>query len=470
MVRSGLRDARRALTPPAAAVLLLVSALLIGAGYGLGGGIAALATALSGGEPDPEPKVLDFVRLSPEHPAPASPLRSCSIEAAVAQPGALEFHGYAVNAETGEVLFERRSEEANPTASTMKLITAAAALTVLGPEERIPTRVYAGAEPGQVVIVGGGDATLATQPDTFYAGAPQLSELAAQVSAAWAQDPALAGTPITSVSADLSLFGGEQWHPSWNVSDRTEGYISPIASFMVDGDRSQPSQWVSPRSEQPAQRAAAAFAAALGLPPEAAAVNGTAPEGARLLGEVRSQPVRELVGYVLTHSDNDVAEALARLVAIRLGAGNAFDSIEAGSARAMSDLGLDASGLRLVDGSGLSGQNRVPAEFMVSLLQLIRSGAHGLDALIPLLPLSGLTGTLDDRFDPAASGVPGGAIQAKTGWIDEVYALAGYMTAADGSTITFAFYVVGQVTPANRDVLDQIAAQAYACGASLADW
>ena len=77
MVRSGLRDARRALTPPAAAVLLLVSALLIGAGYGLGGGIAALATALSGGEPDPEPKVLDFVRLSPEQPAPASPLRTC---------------------------------------------------------------------------------------------------------------------------------------------------------------------------------------------------------------------------------------------------------------------------------------------------------------------------------------------------------------------------------------------------------
>lgn len=462
---------RRALSAPSAVVLLIVAALLIAGGYGIGGGIAALASTLAGGEPAPAPKTLGFTRVTPAAPAaPAAP-RTCSIDAAVTQPGALDFHGRVMNAQTGEVLFDRQGELAHPTASTMKLITSAAAMTVLGPDHRIPTRVYAGSEPGQVIVVGGGDATLASGPGSIYADAAQLSELAAEVRSAWASDPELSATPISSIAIDLSLFGGPQWQPSWNQADRTDGYVSPIASFMVDGDRADPAQRVSPRSEQPAQRAGTAFASAMGLPASAVTINGiTAPREARLLGEVHSQPVRELAGYVLTHSDNNVAEALARLVAIELGAGNGFEAISPGNARAMSDLGLDVTGLELADGSGLSGSNRVPASFMVSLLQLIRSGAHGLDALIPLLPLSAQTGTLDDRFDPGLTGVPGGAIQAKTGWINEVYALAGYMTAADGSTLTFAFYVVGQVTPANRDVLDQITAQAYACGSGLADW
>ena len=66
--------------------------------------------------------------------------------------------------------------------------------------------------------------------------------------------------------------------------------------------------------------------------------------------------------------------------------------------------------------------------------------------------------------------VPAGAIRAKTGWISEVYSLAGYMNLPSGGQLTFAFFVVGTVQPANREQLDAISAAAYRCGEQLADW
>src|SRR5690606_27351931 len=117
---------------------------------------------------------------------------------------------------------------------------------------------------------------------------------------------------------------------------------------------------------------------------------------------------------------------------------------------------LDPTGLLAADGSGLSRDNRVTAELEVALLQLVGADEFGLGAILDHMPASGLTGTLDTRFDPGSSGVPGGAIRAKTGWIEEVYGLAGFIDAADGTKMTFAYYVVGTVQIANRDVLDSI--------------
>ena len=68
------------------------------------------------------------------------------------------------------------------------------------------------------------------------------------------------------------------------------------------------------------------------------------------------------------------------------------------------------------------------------------------------------------------AGLPPGTVRAKTGWIDEVYSLAGFMNTQDGGQITFAFFVVGKVSLPNRDVLDSIVTSTSQCGGQLANW
>ena len=462
------RERRRpAVTPLVAVIAILISALVVAGAFGASAAVAAFAAQSTGQLAPPAPKTLDLARPAPAAPAGAEQFRSCSIDDITSQAGALDFHGYAINSQTGEVLFDRRGAQPNPTASTLKLVVAAAALSVLGPDHRIPTRAYRGEIAGEVVLVGGGDPTLssfAPGQKTYYDGATaHLSELADQVRAK-------AGTTISSVSYDDSVFGGAAWHPSWNVQDRLDGYIAPVTGLMIDGDRAVPASLVSLRTEEPSQRAAASFADRLRLSTSAVLGSAKAPKGAELLGEVWSQPVSELVKYSLLDSDNNVSEALARLVAIELGAGNTFDAVNPAMQQAMTNLGLDGTQVLAIDGSGLSAGDRVTAHLEVALLQLVIGDRYGLGRMMQLLPASGLTGSLDTRFDPATSGVPGGAIRAKTGFIDQVYGLAGFIDSKDATKLTFAFYVVGKVSPANRDVLDGIAAAAYRCGDRLADW
>ncbi|MGH3305078.1 MAG: D-alanyl-D-alanine carboxypeptidase, partial [Streptosporangiaceae bacterium] len=65
------------------------------------------------------------------------------------------------NLATGQVLYASNASAGFTPASTNKLATAVAALKVLGPAARLTTRVVTGAGSGAVVLVGGGDPTLA---------------------------------------------------------------------------------------------------------------------------------------------------------------------------------------------------------------------------------------------------------------------------------------------------------------------
>ena len=464
--RPGPTRSRRAVPLALAIVAAVVVALMAVLGFLGGAGAAAVTTSIL--PPVHAPKTFDVARPAPPKPAAGQPFRSCSIDDITAQAGALTFHGYAINSQTGEVLFDRRSDDPNPTASTLKLVVAAAALAVLGPDYRIPTRVYEGELAGEVVIAGGGDPTLSSLAPgipSYYDGATAfLTDLASQTLTARGE------RAVTSVSFDTSRFGGEEWRTSWNEQDRLDGYVPPMTALMIDGGRVSPPALVSTRTDKPAEWAAASFATKLGLAPTAVLGSATVPAGAVPLAEVWSQPVSELIRYAVLDSDNAVSEALARLVAIEMGTGNTFDAINPAVVQAMQNLGLDTTGLLAFDGSGLSERNRVTAAMEVALLQRIGGDEFGLGRILDVLPASGLTGSLDTRFDPASSGVPGGAIRAKTGFIDDVYGLAGFIAAADGTKLTFAYYVVGKVQVPNRDVLDAIAAATYRCGGLLADW
>lgn len=407
----------------------------------------------------------------PADPLPAARLRTCSIADAARDPRLHAFQGRVVDARTGEVLFDRGGSRPSRTASVLKVLTTAAALHVLGPDYRLSTTVVRGASSGQVVLVGGGDVTLSRTPPgtvTAYAGAPHLATLAARVKAAWASDPATRGTPIREVVLDSSYFGGPAYHPSWGPSERTDGYMPRITALMVDGDRDDPAAKVSYRSTDPVQRAGKAFARLLGS--DVRTVRGEAPAGAALLGRVRSQPVSTLVQQSLIVSDNTLAETLARVTAIVSGAGNTFAAEQQGTVGALRSYGIDTSGIRIVDGSGLSPDDAVPPKYLTALFRLIRSREHSLGVVYDGLPISGRTGSLSyaDRFAGAAARADG-AVHAKTGWIDDGYTLAGIIDARDGTPLTFAFYALGPVTESTKLALDGLTADAWDCGGNLDD-
>jgi D-alanyl-D-alanine carboxypeptidase/D-alanyl-D-alanine-endopeptidase (penicillin-binding protein 4) len=406
----------------------------------------------------------------PAAPAAASRIRTCSV-AGPASDGRLEqFQGRAVNAATGEVLFDRGGSTPSRTASVLKVLTTAAALNVLGPDYRLTTKVVRGADPGTVVLVGGGDVTLSrtsSGTSTAYAGAAHLDDLAAQVRSAWNADPATAGTPISTVVLDASYFSGDAWQPSWNRKELYDGYMPEITALMVDGDRDSPGSNVSARSEDPVQRAGSAFADALG---GAGTVIGTAPAGAPVLGQVQSQPVSTLVRQTLIVSDNTIAEALARVTAIEAGAGSSFSSLQQGITAGLAAYGIDTSALRIVDGSGLSGDNAVPPSYLTSLFIQIHNRAGNLGALYDGLPVSGEAGSLSysDRFSGASSRADG-AVHAKTGWIDDGYTLAGTVDASDGTVLTFAIYALGDVDDDAKQAIDALAAAFWDCGDNLSN-
>lgn len=407
----------------------------------------------------------------PTAQAAAESLRTCSVTGLAADPRLGQMQARVVDAATGEVLFDRGGATASRTASALKILTAASALAVLGPDTRIATTVVRGDAPGSVVLVGGGDLTLSRLPsgqESFYEGAAHLDDLAAQVEAAWEADPATAGTPLTDVVLDASLFSGDTWQPSWNRKEQTDGYMPEITALQVDGDRADPTASTSTRGTDPVGRAGEAFAAELSGSPTVSI--GTAPSGGAVLGTVESAPVRTLVQQMLLVSDNAVAEMLARLVAIRTGSGSTFAAEQAGVLQGLAGYGIDTTGIAIADGSGLSDDNAAAPAYFTELLRKVHAREGELGIVLDGLPVSGRTGSLSypDRF-AGDNSIADGAVLAKTGWIDTGYTLAGVVNAQDGTALTFAVYALGDVSDSAKTAIDTLVTGFYRCGGSLSD-
>jgi len=338
-----------------------------------------------------------------------------------------------LDAGSGAVLLDRGAARPATPASTAKLTTAAAVLAVMRPDDRIVTRVVAGPRPGEVVLVGGGDPTLsaaAAGRPTGYEGAGRLADLAAAARRAGVRR-------VTRVVVDGSRYSGPPVAPGWNPDDIGSSFAAPVTAVAVDGGRASPGALL--RSTAPDLAAGRALAGLLGAP-AAAVVRGRAGPGARVLGEVWSAPVARIVEQMLLVSDNVLAEALARQVALAEGLPASFAGAAEAVHRVLGRLGLPIGGVRLVDGSGLSTSDRVPPAALAAVLRAAVSGGWPeLHALVPGLPVGGYDGTLHERYRTGPPTVAAGAVRAKTGSLDGVNALAGLVTDADGRLLVFAF-------------------------------
>jgi D-alanyl-D-alanine carboxypeptidase/D-alanyl-D-alanine-endopeptidase (penicillin-binding protein 4) len=320
--------------------------------------------------------------------------------------------------------------------------------------------VLAGAAPGEVVLVGGGDPTLAVNGTGSYPGAARLDRLAAQV------ETALGTTKPAKVLIDSSLFAGATTGPGWDSDIVSGGYGAPVTALMVDGGRTAatPDQ-TSPRSAAPDVAAGQRFAQQLGLP-AAAVARGTADPTAKQLGSVESPPLVDLVEYMLQHSDNVLGEALARQVALAKGQPATFEGGAAAARAVLASLGLPVTGLSLSDGSGLSRRDRLSPQLLTGLLALVAGGRYpDLWPVYTGLPVAGWSGTLAGRYASGTGKAAAGAVRAKTGSLTGTITLAGLVVDADGRLLAFALMAEGTGDgDAAEAALDRVAAALAGCG------
>lgn len=446
------------------------SALAKSIGIGLASGFAVLALLIGGlslANPAPtqiaQPTASQSVTETATPSATPTPsVEPCLVTQQASSANLPNLQALVVDASTMNVLYDIDGSKASPTASAVKLLTAAVALQTLGPDYRVTTRVYQDAtDPSVIYFVGAGDPTLSRVSSSVYKKAPRVSDLAKQITAA------ISGTQVSKIVVDSSLFKGEQWLSSWPKSERTLGYQSIASALQVDGDRSNPAKATSPRSKNPEQRAGEALRSALGEIASTAVIEpGVMPEGSREIASVKSQPMSSWISYLLKTSDNTLGEALARLSSVEQGKNGDYATIDAVFKQSLNTFGLDTTGLKIIDGSGEGTNNAVPPTFMIALMKQIADEQNGLAVIKKNLPISGKTGSLAWRFT-GANKVAVGAVHAKTGWITKGYTLVGYLDARDGSRLLFAVYSLGQVSSKTPAAIDTLVTGFYKCGLAL---
>jgi D-alanyl-D-alanine carboxypeptidase/D-alanyl-D-alanine-endopeptidase (penicillin-binding protein 4) len=390
---------------------------------------------------------------------PTAAASSAELAPAVAQmPEGEQLSGLVVDVRTGRTLWSLDPQALMAPASTIKLLTAAAALDVLGPEHRLTTTTR---EVGHTVfLVGGGDPTLVpTATSALPATYPRPATLAVLAARTAAALPP--GRPIR-LRVDTSAWSGPTLAPGWSEDDVTDGNVTPPTALEIDGGRLHPADIDSPRTSDPATQAAAAFASLLrkdGVTIRGEVTLGGAPRTASLLATVASPPVAALVQRMLTISDNDLAEALGRATAAFEGRPATFEGAAAVVTREAETLGVPPFQLSLVDTSGLSHDDRVMPAALITVLRAAASRAHpALRPILEGLPVAGFTGTLAERYRSEDADVAG-LVRAKTGTLTGVNSLAGLVVDRDGRLLAFALLASGR-RPAEsvQDGLDRIAA------------
>jgi len=396
---------------------------------------------------------------------PTSDGRDCSIANLAADKLLIGLHAQVINPGTNEVLFDILGDTPTQTASVMKLLTAAAALQVLGPNFRVQTKVYADLDvPGQIVVVGAGDPTLSRSKigvQSVYKDAPKIADLAVQINA-WSR-----ATPITSIVLDSSYFAGPTWDSAVADSERSLGYQPLITALQVDGDRENTTKETSPRSTDPVDRVGVALKKAIGpLAVNASISQATAGINLLKIADVRSQPISKWITHMLSVSDNTEAEFLARLVSKQLGMDGSLESIDAALKTALTSAGLVTDGLNLKDGSGENEENQVSATFINSLLKKVLNRDGNFDVIYQALPIAGESGSLASRFNGENIDAAG-HIFAKTGWTRHEYSLAGIIKAKDGTDLTFSIATIGELKDTTKQAIDNLATGIYRCGNKL---
>jgi len=344
-------------------------------------------------------------------------------------------------------------------ASTIKLVVAAVALDVLGPDHRYTTTVVSGVPvadgviDGDLVIVGGGDPLLSSDwyPTSNLEIRPvfnetSLDDLADRVVAAGVT------TVNGGVVGDGDRYDDEFFAPGWGngVAGLEAG---PYDALMVNDSRVLGEDQ---RGRNPSSATAREFARLLRernvtIAGDSASGSATALGDDRIeIASIDSVALVDVIAEMLQNSDNNTAELMVK----EIGLGEAASADAAGGTRqagldvmatTLAEWGIDTSAIVLGDGSGLALSNRLTCAALLTVLQRPESA----DAIAAGLPVAGRTGTLADIFveHPVA-----GRLLGKTGTLNNppfnedppaTKALAGYLPVDGGGRVEYVLVLNG---------------------------
>ena len=336
-------------------------------------------------------------------------------------------HGRVTDTVTGEIIWAQAPDAPLQPASATKILTGAAAILELGPDDVLVTDVVQGAHPGSVVLRASGDVWLTEK---------QLDSLADAIG------------PADEVIIDTSVWDGDPFMPGWDPADVDAGYIAPLEPAMLYGARLGETEGDVPRSHTPALDVAQALADRVG----AATVGiGPAPADATVLASVESPLLTERLAAMMMDSDNIMAEAIGHELAVHRGLPGSAAAATQATLDVLTEHGFDVTGVSLADNSGLSVHNLIPPRLLDDVL-LDAATSPRLRPLLATLPVAGGSGTLVQRYGD----LPGrGWVRAKTGTLTGTSALAGVVTAESGRVYSFALLVNGAEILGARAALDE---------------
>ena len=331
----------------------------------------------------------------------------------------------------GQELSSDGADSALIPASSMKLLTTVAALSVLSADTTFTTKtVLVGTD--QVILVGGGDPSLTAETG----GAPSTRELAE----ATAQRLIALGITEVSVGFDDSLFVGPSWHETWLADDYP--YVGPVTALSVDAGYLSATERFSPTPSADAAQIFANQLAEAGIQVTSQLGFAQAQSDVEPLATVNSDSLLTMASLAMEHSLNVQTEILLRQLAIATGLEASFAGGTTALTSTLTALGLDTTASRFVDGSGMSAENRVTPRLLANTM-LVVANDPTLSRLIPGMAVAGATGTLADRFTDEVAWAARGFVTAKTGTLDQVAALTGLTQTTDGAIVIFSIVVNG---------------------------
>jgi len=374
-----------------------------------------------------------------------------------------------VNPRTGDTIYSRNAGKLFMPASNMKIITSAAALTLLGPEYRYRTTFLTDGEvrdsllDGNLLVIGRGDPTVS---DRMRGTATTVMDALAD---------SLRAHRIRQITGSLARVGNafpdSIYGYGWEWDDLGEYYGAGVDELIFNEGMAPTTLRPPPDTVRdslysgPAKNPAKAFLDALhdALVRKSIRMDGTvrdsilsAPLKMDTLFVLISPPLRDILPALMKPSQNQIAEILLRTIGLERGGLGTADSARKIVGQQLLAWGVQPDGFVIRDGSGLSDQDLLTPETIVRVLDRIQRDT-AFAVYYNSMPIAGVDGTIDTRM----KGTPAeGNVHAKTGTLAKARSLSGYVTSADGERLIFSILANNTTTPGSAvtHVADVIAA------------
>lgn len=368
---------------------------------------------------------------------------------------------------TGKTIFSVQENTPRLPASTMKIVTAYTTLKTFNPNDTLKTTIE-NTKPGHLTIVGGGDPSLT--PTNLQTLTTQIVQKIATIIPPETNTKCTTNTTKNhkkcskkklTIHTEERTFPTPTPGPGWTNS-YTPTIVRPVTSLGFLGDYTNtPAENVGKTLTKQLKKA--------GIPtiytPKPAPIG---PQ--KTVATLHSLPIKTQIKAMLWPSENNIAETLYRLVALKKGYPPTWNGAEKAALQILNENKIPTENIKLADGSGVSRQDRLTATTLNSILQdIIKTPKTSLTHIYPGpgLPTAGTNGTLQNRYKTHPTNCAKTKTRAKTGTLHDTITLAGYTKPTPKTTKIFTILTNKKPTKTNpataRNNIDKLVATINGC-------